>query len=191
MWSHHQAHTNRLGSPSSCSSYVCYRSCIILCSRVIVCGATVSGNPTKMNLLPVLSNIEGPQVLRDRTTLQEYNNAQQLMDLAPIKEIPCEPPKSRLRYHRPSWPRPHDSRVGIKRCKLYRSSRWENERHPDMISRPTQRVRNLASLYRDVTSSPGIVCDVARPESPNLSTGVVWTDHLFAPATRVTMLQSA
>ena len=49
----------------------------------------------------MLSNIEPPQIRRDRATLQEYMKAQQLTDRVPIKEILCEPPKSRLRSRRP------------------------------------------------------------------------------------------
>ena len=64
---------------------------------------TVSGalRPTNINWLPVLSNIESPQIRRDRATLQEYKKAQQLADRVPIKEILREPPKSRLRSRRP------------------------------------------------------------------------------------------
>ena len=57
--------------------------------------------PTNIKWLPVLSNIEPPQNRRDRATLQEYKKAQQLTDRVPIKEILCEPPKSRLRSRRP------------------------------------------------------------------------------------------
>ena len=57
--------------------------------------------PTNINWLPVLSNIEPPQIRRDRATLQKYKKAQQLTDRAPIKEILREPPKSRLRSRRP------------------------------------------------------------------------------------------
>ena len=42
-----------------------------------------------------------PHIRRDRATLQEYKNAQQLTDRVPIKEIPREPPMSRLRTRRP------------------------------------------------------------------------------------------
>ena len=42
--------------------------------------------PTNTNWLSVLSNIEPPQIRRDRATLQEYKKAQQLAD-RPIKEI--------------------------------------------------------------------------------------------------------
>ena len=65
---------------------------------------TVSGalRPTNINWLPLLSNIEPPQIRRDRVTLQEYiKKAQQLTDCVPIKEILSEPPKSRLRSRRP------------------------------------------------------------------------------------------
>ena len=64
---------------------------------------TVSGalRPTNINWLPVVSNIEPPQIRRDRATLQEYKKAQQLTDRVPIKEILREPPKSRLRSRRP------------------------------------------------------------------------------------------
>ena len=64
---------------------------------------TVSGalRPTNINWLPVLSNIEPPQIRRDRATLQEYKKAQQLTDRVPIKEILREPPDSRLRSRRP------------------------------------------------------------------------------------------
>ena len=64
---------------------------------------TVSGTlrPTNINWLPVLSNIESPQIRRDRATLQEYKKAQQLTDRVPIKEILREPPKSRLKSRRP------------------------------------------------------------------------------------------
>ena len=50
---------------------------------------TVSGalRPTNINWLPVLSNIEPPQIRRDRATLQEYKKAQQLTDCVPIKEM--------------------------------------------------------------------------------------------------------
>ena len=75
---------------------------------------TVSGalRPTNINWLPVLSNIEPPQIRRDRATLQEYKKPQQLTDRVPIKEILHEPPKSRLTDLADlSWPRLHDSRV--------------------------------------------------------------------------------
>ena len=64
---------------------------------------TVSGalRPTNINWLPVLSNIEPPQIRRDRATLHEYKEAQQLTDCVPIKEIIREPPKSPLRSRRP------------------------------------------------------------------------------------------
>ena len=64
---------------------------------------TVSGalRPPNINWVPVLSNIEPPQIRRDCATLQEYEKAQQLTDGVPIKEILREPPKSRLRYRRP------------------------------------------------------------------------------------------
>ena len=63
---------------------------------------TVSGplRPTNINWLPGLSNIEPPQIRRDRTTLQKYKKAQKLTDRVAIKEILREPPKSRLRSHR-------------------------------------------------------------------------------------------
>ena len=63
----------------------------------------VSGalRPTNINWLPVLSNIEPPQIRRDRATLQEYKKDQQLTDHAPNKEILREPPKSRLGSRRP------------------------------------------------------------------------------------------
>ena len=62
---------------------------------------TVSGalRPTNTNWLPVLSNIEPPQIRCDRAT--EYKKAQQLTDRVPIKEILREPPMSRLRFRRP------------------------------------------------------------------------------------------
>ena len=64
---------------------------------------TVSGAliPTNINWLSVLSNIEPPQIRRDRATLHEYKEAQQLTDRVPIKKILREPPKSRLRSRRP------------------------------------------------------------------------------------------
>ena len=64
---------------------------------------TVSGalRPTNINWLPVLSNIEPPQIRRDRATLLEYKKAQQLTDRVPIKEILREPPMSRLKSRRP------------------------------------------------------------------------------------------
>ena len=64
---------------------------------------TVSGalRPTDINWLPVLSNIEPPQIRRDRATLQEYKKAQQLTDRVPIKGILRDPSKSRLRSRRP------------------------------------------------------------------------------------------
>ena len=64
---------------------------------------TVSGalRPTNINWLPVLSNIEPPQIRRDLATLLEYKKAQQLTDRVPIKEILREPPMSRLKSRRP------------------------------------------------------------------------------------------
>ena len=64
---------------------------------------TVSGalRPTNINWLPVLSNIEPPQIRRDRATLQQYKKAQQLTDCVLINEILRERPKSRLRSRRP------------------------------------------------------------------------------------------
>ena len=63
---------------------------------------TVPGalRPTNINWLPVLSNIEMPQIRCDRATLQEYKKVQQLTYRVPIKEILGEPPKSRLRSRR-------------------------------------------------------------------------------------------
>ena len=65
--------------------------------------AQVSGalRPTNINWLPVLRNIEPPQIRLDRATLQEYKKAQQLTDRVPMKEILREPPKSRLKSRRP------------------------------------------------------------------------------------------
>ena len=64
---------------------------------------TVSGalRPTNINWLPVLSNIEPPQIRRDHATLLEYKKAQQLTDRVPIKEILREPPMSHLKSRRP------------------------------------------------------------------------------------------
>ena len=64
---------------------------------------TVSGalRPTNINWLPVLSNIDPPQIRRDRANLQEYKKAHQLTDRIPIKEILREPPKSPLISRRP------------------------------------------------------------------------------------------
>ena len=64
---------------------------------------TISGalRPANFNWQPVLSNIEPPQIPRDRATLQEYKKAQQLTDRVPFKEILREPPKSRLKSRRP------------------------------------------------------------------------------------------
>ncbi len=47
---------------------------------------TVSGalRPTDINWLPVLSNIEPPQIRRDRATLQVYKKAQRLANRVPI-----------------------------------------------------------------------------------------------------------
>ena len=51
----------------------------------------------------MLSNIEPPQIRRDRSYFYPagVQKAQQLTDRVPIKEIPREPPKSRLRSRRP------------------------------------------------------------------------------------------
>ena len=62
---------------------------------------TVSGalRPTNINWLPVLSNIEPPQIRRDRATLLEYKKAQQLMDRVPISALasdPCSPSVRRV-----------------------------------------------------------------------------------------------
>ena len=46
------------------------------------------------------SNIEPPQIRRDRATLLQYKKAQQLTDSVPIKKILREPPMSRLRSRR-------------------------------------------------------------------------------------------
>ena len=64
---------------------------------------TVSGalRPTNINWLPVLSNIEPPQIRRGRATLQEHKKDHQLTDCVPIKEILREPTMSRLRSRRP------------------------------------------------------------------------------------------
>ena len=64
---------------------------------------TVSGalRPTDIIWLPVLSNIEPPQIRRDSATMLEYKKAQQLMDRVPIKDILRESLKSRLRSRRP------------------------------------------------------------------------------------------
>ena len=72
-------------------------------TQVNIAMRTVSGalRPTNINWLPVLSNIEPPQIRRDRATLQEYKKAQQLTDCVPIKEILREPTMSRLRSRRP------------------------------------------------------------------------------------------
>ena len=63
---------------------------------------TVSGTLRQPNIswLYVLSNIEPPQIRRDRATLLEYKKAQQLTDRAPVKKILRETPKSRLRSRR-------------------------------------------------------------------------------------------
>ena len=52
-----------------------------------------------------------------------------------------------------SWPRLYDSRVQPKRSSRHGSSRGLKGCHPDMMSWQTQRVHNLGSLYRDVSSS--------------------------------------
>ena len=72
-------------------------------TQLTIAMRTVSGalRPTTINWLPVFSNIEPPQIRRDRATLQEYKKAQQLAVRVPIKEILPEPPKSRLRSRRP------------------------------------------------------------------------------------------
>ena len=64
---------------------------------------TVSGalRPTNINWLPVLSNIEPPQIRRDHATLQGYMKAQQLTDRVPINDTLRELPKSRLISRRP------------------------------------------------------------------------------------------
>ena len=54
-----------------------------------------------INWLPVLSNIEPPQIRRNRATLLEYKKDQQLTDRVPINEILREPPMSRLKSRRP------------------------------------------------------------------------------------------
>ena len=66
-----------------------------------VCLSIGQDQPTPTGCLPVLSNIEPPQIRHDRATLQEYKKAQQLTDRVPIKEILREPPMSRLRSRRP------------------------------------------------------------------------------------------
>ena len=78
-----------------------------------------------------------------------------------------------------SWSRLHDSRVWIKRSRRDGSSRGVKGFHQDRISWPTQRVRNLGSIYRDVSSSPLIVWDVAagqmrRTSSPMGRDRIVW-----------------
>ena len=72
-------------------------------TQLIIAMRTVSGalRPTNINWLPLLSNIEPSQILRDGATLQEYKKAQQLTDRVPIKEILRDPPKARLRSRRP------------------------------------------------------------------------------------------
>ena len=47
---------------------------------------SVALRPTNINWLPVLSNIEPPQIRLDRATLQEYKKAQQLTGCVPITE---------------------------------------------------------------------------------------------------------
>ena len=79
---------------------------------------TGTQRPTNVNWLLVLSNIEPPQIRRDRATLLEYKKAQQLTDRVPIKEILREPPKSRLRSRRP---------IGIDAARLANLNQTEQE----------------------------------------------------------------
>ena len=85
---------------------------------------------TNINWLPVLRNIEPPQIRRDRAALL----AQHLTDRVPIKEILREPPKSRLRSRRP---------FVIEAARLASLNQTEQETcssrglkgcHPDMIA---------------------------------------------------------
>ena len=103
-------------------------------SRSLPCLSCLESRPTNINWLPVFSNIEPSQVLRDRATLQEYKRAQQLTDRVPIKEILREPPNSRLRSRRP---------FVIEAAQLANLNQTEQETweqswiqggHPDMIS---------------------------------------------------------
>ena len=99
---------------------------------------TVSGalKPTNINWLPVLSNIEPPQIRRDRATLLAYKKAQQLTDRVPIKEILREPPKSRLISRRP---------LVIEAARLANLNQTEQETWEQVVdSRGTTRTR-----YRD------------------------------------------
>ena len=108
-----------------CTSHICYRSPLVYCitqSQHIVCqcGEDVLMPRTLTRLIniamdhayrrpirrwktnqhqPLLSNIEPPQIRRDRA--QEYKKAQQLTDRVPIQEILREPPQSRIRSRRP------------------------------------------------------------------------------------------
>ena len=72
---------------------------------------TMSGalRPTNINWLPVLSNIEPPQIRRERATLQEYKKAQQLTDCVPSRRSYVSHPSRVSDLADLSWPRLHDS----------------------------------------------------------------------------------
>ena len=95
---------------------------------------TVSGSvrPTNINWLPVLSNMEPPQIRRDRATLQEYKSAQKFTDRVPIKEILREPPRSRLRSRRPFV----TEATRLVRLNQNEQETWEPPAH-DVVTNPT------------------------------------------------------
>ena len=139
----------------------------------------------------MLSNIEPPQIRRDRATLQEYKKAQQLTDRVPIKEILREPPMSRLRSRRPFVAEAARlANLNQTEQDTWKQS-WIQGVPPghDLVTDPTCPQPGFTLPRR--SSSHWIVWDVARPDAPNLSTDGVWSHHLLAPAERATRPQGA
>ena len=102
--------------------------------------------------MPVLSDIEPPQIRRDRATLQEYKKAaQQLTYRVPIKEIPRDPPKSQIS---PTFrDRGYTTRASINQTE---QEAWEqswSEGEPpgnDLVADPTCPQPGLETVYETV-----------------------------------------
>ena len=137
----------------------------------------------------VLSNIEPPQIRRDRATLLEYKKAQQLTDRVPIKEILREQPMSRLKSRRP---------FVIEAARLANLNQTEQETWEqswiqgvppghDLVTDPTCPQPGFTLPRRQFVTLNRLRCGQARCAESLHRWGVI--DHLLAPAERATRPQ--
>ena len=132
--------------------------------------------------------IPPPQIRHNRATLQKYKKAQELTDRVPIREILCEPPKSRLRSR---W---HFVTDAARLVSLNQTEQetWEQswiEGVPpghDLVTNPTcpqpSWVHSTETSVRHSKSSdmwPGQMCRISLPMGR-------LAHHMLAPAERAT-----